>query len=264
MTNKPGGASILIVDDDLDTCSNLSDILTDLGYHVDIAHDGLAALALGRDRHYDVALLDLKMPGMDGLTLYRELRRVRADTVAIIVTAYAGSGVVEEALAAGAWRVLAKPVDFPKLLGLVDHAVEQPLVLVVDDDPDLCASLWDLLRERGYRVAIAHDEPTAAGRLRDTDFRVVLIDMKLPGGDGTSVFRLVRQANPQARTVVITGHRAELEQLVQRVVQEGADAVCYKPFDVAGLLATLGRLAHSEQGDRETRRQRDKETKRQG
>src|SRR5947208_3779123 len=110
MTNKSGGASILIVDDDLDTCSNLSDILTDLGYQVDVAHDGPTALALARDRHFDVALLDLKMPGMDGLTLYRELRRVRADTVAIIVTAYAGSGVVEEALAAGAWRVLAKPV----------------------------------------------------------------------------------------------------------------------------------------------------------
>jgi CheY-like chemotaxis protein len=247
MPHLPEGARILIVDDDPDTCSNLSDILTDVGYQVEIAHDGPAALALARHRHYDVALLDLKMPGMDGLALYRELRRVRADTVAIIVTAYAGSGVVEEALAAGAWRVLAKPVDFPRLLGLVDHAVGQPLVLVVDDDPDLCASLWDLLRERGYRVAIAHDEPTAAGRLRDSAFRVVLIDLKLPCGDGTSVFRLVRQANPRARTVVITGHRAELDRLVQQVIQEGADAVCYKPFDVAGLLATLDRLAQAEQ-----------------
>jgi two-component system, NtrC family, response regulator HydG len=247
MANQPEGASILIVDDDLDTCSNLSDILTDLGYRVEVAHDGPSALALARDRHYDVALLDLKMPGMDGLTLYRELRRVRADTVAIIVTAYAGGGTAEEALAAGAWRVLAKPVDFPRLLGLVDHAVGQPLVLVVDDDPDLCASLWDVLRERGFRVAIAHDEATAASQLRDAAFRVVVIDMKLPCGNGTTVFRLVRQANPQARTVVITGHRAELEQLVQQVMREGADAVCYKPFDVPGLVATLDRLAQADE-----------------
>ncbi len=95
------------------------------------------------------------------------------------------------------------------------------------------ATLWDLLRERGYRVAITHDEPTAATRLRDAAFRVVLIDMKLPGADGASVYRVVRQANPQARTVVITGHRAELEQMVKQVIEEGADAVCYKPFDVA-------------------------------
>src|SRR4051794_30554462 len=97
-SREAGGASILIVDDDLDTCSNLSDILTDLGYRVATAHDGPAALELVRHQHYDVALLDLKMPGMDGLTLYRAMRRLRADTVAIIVTAYAGSGTVEEAL----------------------------------------------------------------------------------------------------------------------------------------------------------------------
>jgi CheY-like chemotaxis protein len=234
--------AILVVDDDVDTCRNLSDILTDLGYRVQVAHDGLAALEMVRRNPYDVALLDLKMPGMDGLTLYREIKKLRAGTVAIIVTAYAGASTTEEALDAGAWHVLAKPVEFPKLLGLVDKAVGQPLVLVVDDDPDLCASLWDLLRQRGYRIALAHDEPTAAGQLRDTSFRVVLIDLKLPRGDGAAVFRLVRRANPQARTVVITGHRSELEQLVRRVVDEGADAVCYKPFDLPRLLGTLDEL----------------------
>src|SRR5579864_5581971 len=79
--------SILVVDDDVDTCRNLSDILTDLGYRVDTAHDGPTALELVRQNAYDVALLDYKMPGMDGLTLYREIKRLRAGTVAIVVTA---------------------------------------------------------------------------------------------------------------------------------------------------------------------------------
>jgi two-component system response regulator HydG len=234
--------SILVVDDEVDTCQNLRDILTDLGYRVDVAHDGPSALELVRRNAYDVALLDLRMPGMDGLTLYREIKCLRAGTVAIIVTAYASSSTAEEALTAGAWQVLPKPVDLTRLLDLVDQALGQPLVLVVDDDPDLCATLWDLLRERNYRVAVAHDEPAALEQLRDSSFKVVLIDMKLPHGDGNSVFRLVRQANPQARTVVITGHRQELDQAVQRVIQEGADAVCYKPFDVPGLLSTLEKL----------------------
>jgi CheY-like chemotaxis protein len=234
--------SILIVDDEVDTCRNLSDILADLGYHVDTAHDGLAALALVQQRPYDVALLDLKMPGMSGLELYHAIKKQRADTVAIVVTAYATSETAEKALAAGAWQILPKPVDLPRLLGLVDEALGQPLVLVVDDDSDLCANLWDLLRDRGFRTAVVHDEPEAARRLKDQRFHVVLIDMKLPQGDGTRVFRLVRQSNPQARTVVITGHRTEMDRLVQQVVAEGADAVCYKPFDVPKLLDTLRQL----------------------
>jgi DNA-binding NtrC family response regulator len=244
--NRPG-ASILVVDDEVDTCRNLSDILTDLGYRVDIAHNGPDALELVRRNAYDVALLDLKMPGMDGVTLYREIKKLRAGTVAIIVTAYAGGDTASEALQAGAWQVLAKPVDFPKLLKLVDRAVDQPLVMVVDDDHELCASLWDLLRERGYRVALAHDERKARAELQDASFRVVLIDMRLPDGDGSGVFRLVRSTHPQARTVLITGHRSELDQQVQRVLAEGADAVCYKPFDVPSLLETLGKLSHAHQ-----------------
>jgi len=232
-------ARILVVDDDVDTCRNLSDILTDLGYRVDLAHAGPTALELVRVNRYDLALLDLKMAGMDGLTLYREIKKISAGTVAIIVTAYAESATTEQALAAGAWRVLPKPVDFPTLLGFVDEVLGQPLVLVVDDDPELCANLWDLLRDRGYRVSLAQDEGTAARQLTDTSFRVVMIDMKLAAGDGATVFRLVRRSNPQARTIMITGYRSEMNQLVRQVVQEGADAVCYKPFDVSKLLGTL-------------------------
>jgi CheY-like chemotaxis protein len=249
MTN-PDGPLILLVDDDVDICRNLTDILTDLGYRVDSAHDGPSALELVRRRPYDVALLDLKMPGMDGLGLYREIKKLRAGTVALLVTAYASRATAEQALSAGAWRVVPKPVDSPRLLGLVDEALGQPLVLVVDDDRELCASLWDLLRERGYRVGLAHDAAEAAERVAEADYRVVLIDMRLPGGAGDEVLRRVRESSPQARTILITGHRPELDDAVARALAEGADAACYKPFDVPGLLDTLGALAGSRGGDR--------------
>jgi two-component system response regulator HydG len=232
-------ASILVVDDEVDTCKNLSDILTDLGYRVDVAFDGISALEMVRKNPYDIALLDLKMPGMDGLTLYREIRKLRSATVALVVTAYATKATAEEALAAGAWQVLPKPVELPRLLTLLEEALGQPLVLIVDDDPELCATLWDVLRDRGFRVAISHDEVEASANLQERDFQVVLIDMKLPLGDGGGVFQRVRSTNPSARTIVITGHRAEMDPLVQRVVSEGADAVCYKPFDVPRLLSIL-------------------------
>ena len=78
--------SILVVDDEPDIRDNLRDILTDLGYDVDTAADGAEALDLVGKKHYDVALLDLRMPGMDGLELYRRIKELRADTVAMIVT----------------------------------------------------------------------------------------------------------------------------------------------------------------------------------
>ncbi len=243
--NQRNEPRILVVDDDADICHNLVDILQDLGYQADFALNGPAALELVHKHPYDVALLDLKMPGMDGLTLYREIKKHRAGTVSMLVTAYAGPVIEEQALGAGAWKVVSKPVDFPKLLGFVEEALDQPFVLVIDDDRDLCASLWDLFRDRGYRVCLAHDCREAGDRLGEAQFQVVLIDMRIPHGDGAEVFQMVRATNPQSRTILITGLRTEMDDLVARVLAEGADAVCYKPFDVPVLLEILTRLAEA-------------------
>jgi len=241
MTEKT--LSIIVVDDDEATCENLSDILEDRGFDVDTANEGLTALEMIGRKPYDLALLDLKMPGMDGLELYRKIRERNSGTVAIIVTAFATPETAEEALKAGAWQVMSKPADFTKLLAFVNEIENQPLIMVVDDDTDLCHNLWDVLRDRGFRVCIANDEETAQQKLERRDYRVVLIDLKLPDGDGQSVLNQVRQANPEARTVLITGYRDEMEQAIQGALDEGADAVCYKPFDVAGLLETIESLA---------------------
>jgi DNA-binding NtrC family response regulator len=234
---------LLVVDDEVDTCRNYSDIFTDLGYQVDIAHDGESALEKVRQKPYAIAVLDLMMPGMDGLALYNEIKHMGPETVAVLVTAFPHHPRAEECLNAGIWRVISKPVELTQLLALVDEALDQPLVLVVDDDSDLCANLWDLFRERGYRVSIANDAHTAVQRLREGHFKVVLIDMRLPDGDGSGVFRAVRDAGAGARTILITGHAAELAQSLDQLTTEGADAVCYKPFDVDKLIATVGQLS---------------------
>jgi two-component system, NtrC family, response regulator HydG len=234
---------MLVVDDESDTCENMRDIFSELGFAVDVAHDGSRALDLVRQKHYDVALLDLKMPGMDGLELYRQIKRLRTSLVAILVTAYASEDTAQAAQDAGAWHVLSKPVDPSRLLQLVEEAMDQPLVMIVDDDPDLCASLWDLFRDNQFRACIAHSVEDVSARLQESDMQVALIDMRLPRGDGNEIYQLIRQTNPRARTVVITGYRSEMEQLVSKVLEAGADAVCYKPFDMQALLDTVKKLA---------------------
>lgn len=238
--------TILVVDDDHDACRNLSDILTDLGYAVETAHDGRGALELVRQKSFDVALLDYKMPGMDGLTLYREIKRLSPATVAMMITAYVSGASSEDARHAGMWKVLPKPVDLAMVLPLVDEAVHQPLVLLVDDDHDLCASLWDLLRERGYRVDLAHTASAARDLFLRQKAEVVLLDLKLPDGDGKEVFSVLRQTAPEARTIIITGYGGQLDALIEKLLSDGADAICYKPFNLDQLLATLKRLAEAE------------------
>ena len=115
--------TILVVDDDADTCRNMADLFGDRGFRVDAAEGGDIALEQARRQPYDIGLLDLRMPGMDGLTLCRHLKRLQPPMVTMLVTAYGGSDLDEEALAAGARHVLPKPVDFPRLLALVEKAL---------------------------------------------------------------------------------------------------------------------------------------------
>ncbi len=114
--------TILLVDDDLDTRQNMADLFDDVGYAIETAESGANALAKARRQLYDLALLDIRMPGMDGITLCRRLKEMQPGLAALIVSAYA-EGMREQAHAAGALRVFSKPVDFRKLLALIEDVL---------------------------------------------------------------------------------------------------------------------------------------------
>jgi two-component system response regulator HydG len=116
-------AQILCVDDDPDFCASMSEILTSLGYGVTVAYDGHAALQFVRQQSYGLALLDYRMPGMDGVELYRRIRQLRPHVVGVFVTAFAASNVMALARAVGVRAILAKPVDLGELLPLVKKIV---------------------------------------------------------------------------------------------------------------------------------------------
>ena len=222
-------ARLLVVDDDLDTCANLADILSDIGYDVRTASDASAALRTLDEQAFDIVLLDLKMPGMDGLQLYRELKRRSASTVAILITGYADAETRERAEQLGVWRILPKPVDVPALLPMISEAAEQPLLLIVDDDHDFCASLYDVLRERSFRVAIAESAQEAAQQMNRHDFPIVLVDWRLPDADGLKLLEDIHNRHPHSRTMLLTGHREELSQRLEHNSVHGVD-VFFSPL----------------------------------
>lgn len=116
---------LLVVDDDKDTCTNLSDVLTDFGYDVDVAYEGDRALVLLERRRYRVALLDYKLPRMTGVELFQRMRQIREDIDGLLVTGFASSETTAEALAAGLRQVVDKPVDLPALVRLIDQTMPQ-------------------------------------------------------------------------------------------------------------------------------------------
>lgn len=119
-------SAILVVDDDRDACETLSDLLSDFGYAVDVAGRGEEALELAGRKAYRLALLDFRMPGLDGVETFRRLRGLRDGIEGLLVTAHADAGTAERAAEAGVRRVFPKPLDVPKLLPLVDEIMSEP------------------------------------------------------------------------------------------------------------------------------------------
>jgi len=93
---------------------------------VDVAYDGPAARILSRRHPYGLALLDYKMQGMDGVELCGHLKRVHADTVGVLVTAFAAAATVHAASRAGIRQVLSKRVEFGRLIPLIEEVAGTP------------------------------------------------------------------------------------------------------------------------------------------
>ena len=124
--------AVLVVDDDQDLCHNMADILADLGYHVDTAHDGCAALTLARGQTYNVTLLDLKLPGMDGLALSREIKRLCPGTIAFLITGYPRTCHRTTPWRPECVRSWQSRVVIPRLLAAIERTLTGPCRPVFD------------------------------------------------------------------------------------------------------------------------------------
>ena len=102
---------VLIVDDEPVTCETLGDVLEARGYIVDKAASGDEALKKVKEGGFEVALVDLKMPGMDGISTYKEMRKIDPNLRIVLMTAYSLESWVVLALKLGADGVLYKPFD---------------------------------------------------------------------------------------------------------------------------------------------------------
>ncbi len=115
---------IFVADDEYHICEGLKEFLTKVGYSVDVAYDGVEASERLSARVYHAAILDLKMPGIDGIALLKRLKKTSPDTGVIMITAFGEISTAVDAMRLGAYDYLAKPVDLKRLRLSLQHLLE--------------------------------------------------------------------------------------------------------------------------------------------
>lgn len=123
--NNMAEKNILVIDDDAITCETLADIFKDKGFSVTTAGTAREAIDKAKKTSFDVALIDIELPDMDGTALLREFKKKYPDMVCSIITGYASLQNAIKALEEGASGYFVKPLVMEDLLLRVEEAVDR-------------------------------------------------------------------------------------------------------------------------------------------
>ena len=222
----------------------MADILEAKGYAVESENSGEAAIAKVKEKSFDVILMDIKMPAMNGVETFKQIKKISPKTAVIMVTAYSLENLIKEALAEGAFGVLHKPLDIDKLIEQIELAKERGmLILVTDDDPNTRETFKDVLEAKGYTVSTAATGEEAIEQSRERPDDILFIDMKLPALNGLETYLAIKEINPRAIAVIITGYYEGMKDLVDKALEKGAYTYLTKPLDMNKVLELIEEIS---------------------
>jgi len=191
---------ILIVDDEPQIRRILSILLCENGFEVLEAESGEQALAVAEKLRFDIALLDINMPGMDGLAALRALLKIHSNLDCVMMTAYGTIRSAVEAMKSGAFNYLAKPFDNDELLLIINRALEMR---------NLTREVEELRNELSSRYGFNE---------------IIGISPKLQ-----NVFNTMAKVAPVDATVLIEGESGTGKELVARAIHRRSNR-SNKPF----------------------------------
>lgn len=116
------GSKILLVDDEIVFTQNMSKLLSNRGYRVTSVNSGDNAIKALEKENFDVVVLDLKMPGMDGITTLKEIKKLDLFTETLILTGHGSIDTALEAIKMGAYDYLTKPCEIDELVAKIEGA----------------------------------------------------------------------------------------------------------------------------------------------
>jgi len=230
MTHEP---TVLIVDDNEDLLETFAMILKRRGFCVETAKNGASAVDKFKEHDFDVTLMDIVMPEMNGVEAFRKMREMHPGASIILMTAYSEEELIQTARDEGAQHVIHKPIRIDRLIELIKEAAASQPILIVDDDADICQTLTRALQLQGYQVLAAGSGEEALLIARGKACQMAFIDVKLPNIDGLETFLRLKEINPGIITIMMTGFRNEVKDALEKAQAASAITCLYKPFDPA-------------------------------
>jgi DNA-binding NtrC family response regulator len=228
------------VDDNIDYCEGLMDFLEMEGFDAIGVHDGFKALEAIKEAEFDVVLMDIRMPGMDGVETFQKLKEISPETPTILMTAFAVESRIREALRNGVFGAFQKPVDNERLICSIEKSFSGgAVVLIADDNKELCSNLLDAFAEKGYQGVVVRDRETAIRMVSEKKFDIIILDTKLKHTNGLETYQKILDFRPDVHVVIITDNKKQTESLIGQDSKKNVCALLEKPLDIDNLLEVM-------------------------
>jgi DNA-binding NtrC family response regulator/two-component sensor histidine kinase len=242
MTNPSRPLRIFVVDDHRDVAEGLADVLRMHGHEVEVAFNGEQAIRVFREKDFDIAFMDVMMPGMNGVESFLEIRKIKPAARVIMMTGYSVEQLLDQAVENKAYGVLHKPVAIDDVMEALERVQSQGMVLVADDDPEFSATVKMVLEEHNYKVCLARTGSEALKTVLGGGVDILVLDLELPVISGLEVYMQLRRRGRAVPTVVVTGHSRDQAEAIGALRAVSTTGILTKPFDSAQLFEEIGKL----------------------
>lgn len=235
------GLTILVVDDHPGMSHTLQDILESEGYTARVAHSGTEAITMCQTLHFDLIMMDVRMPDLNGVDTYRRIKTFAPDTRVIMMSAYSVDDLKREALAEGAIAFLQKPLDVQQVLHLIEETEQQPILVVMPDATER-DTLEASLKQPRYRTYTVSTPEEALELARQIRFQVIMIDMHLTTMNGLDLYLTLKEITPTSVTIMLAETDPNFIAQAEEAVRRSAYTFLMKPLDIDYLLRLLDQL----------------------
>ena len=241
---------ILIVDDNLDLADCLEVLLSEQGYDIKVAYDGENAMLLAQEMAFDLAIVDIKLPGMHGIDVLRKIRKLNPEIEGIVMTGYQMDQILALVSEQNTPAILRKPVQPAQICDKIAQYQGDGLVLVADDSADASGQLGSFLKEKGYSVCTIRDKGSVPEMLIKTPADILVLDMKIPVLACLETYLELREQGFSSTTVIITGYSARESDNIDVLRSISVTGCLYKPFNPVVLLEAVANIAKNHMASR--------------